>query len=43
MPPPPPPSPGKFLISDLLRLFLVYSWGETAKVGQPTAKPGCCV
>ena len=23
--------------------FLVYSWGEIAKVGRPTAKPGCCV
>ena len=31
---------GKFWISDLLRSFLVYSWGET---GRPTAKPSCCV
>ena len=30
--------PGKFLISDLLRLFLVLFWGETARVGQSTAK-----
>ena len=30
----------KFGISDL-RLFLVYSWGEIAKVGQ--LKPSCCV
>ena len=40
---PPPPPPGKFWISDLLRSFLVYSWGEISKVGRPTAKPGCCV
>ena len=29
--------PGKFLISDLLRLLLVPLWGETARVGRPTA------
>ena len=28
-----PSPPGKFSVSDLLRLFLVYSWGEIAKVG----------
>ena len=28
---------GKFLISDLLRLLLVLFWGETARVGRPTA------
>ena len=38
----PLPPPGKFWISGLLRLFLVYSWGEIAKAG-PTAKPGRCV
>ena len=32
----------KFWISDL-RSFLVYSWGEIAKVGRLTAKPSCCV
>ena len=31
--------PRKFWISDLLRSFLVYSWGKIAKVGQSTAKP----
>ena len=36
----PPSPPRKFWISDLLRLFLVYSW---VKFGPPTAKPGCCV
>ena len=35
--------PGKFCISDLLRLFLVLSWGEIAKVWRPTAKHSCCV
>ena len=35
--------PGKFWISDHLRSFLVYSWGEIVKVGRPTAKPSCCV
>ena len=40
MPPPPPPPQG---ISNLLRSFLVYSWGEIAKAAQPTAKPSCCV
>ena len=32
----PPPSPPKenFLISGLLRLFLVYSWGEIAKAAE---------
>ena len=35
--------PGKFWISGLLRSFLVYSWGEIAKAGRPTAKPACCV
>ena len=29
--------PGKFLISYLLRSLLVLFWGETARVGQPTA------
>ena len=29
--------PGKFLISDLLRSFLVPFWGEIARVGLPTA------
>ena len=29
------PPPGKFWISNLLRSFLVYSWGEIVKVGQP--------
>ena len=29
--------PGKFLISDLLRSLLVPFWGETARVGRPTA------
>ena len=38
-----PSLPGKFWISDLLRLFLNYSWREIAKVGVSTAKPGCCV
>ena len=38
-----PHPPGKFWISDLLRSFLVYSWGEIAKAGRLTAKPGCCV
>ena len=33
-----PPHPENFLISDLLRSFLVYCWGEIAKVRQPTAK-----
>ena len=28
-----PPPPGKVWISDLLRSFLVYSWGEIAKAG----------
>ena len=28
---------GKFLISDLLRSLLVPFWGETARVGRPTA------
>ena len=37
------PARGKFWISGLLRLFLVYSWGEIAKAGRPTVKPGCCV
>ena len=37
------PARGKFWISGLLRSFLVYSWGEIAKAGRPTAKPGCCV
>ena len=32
------PLPGKYLISDLLRSFLVPLWGEIARVGQPTAK-----
>ena len=27
------PPPGKFLISDLLRSFLVPFWGEIARVG----------
>ena len=36
-----PPYPENFLISDLLRSFLVYCWGEIAKVGRPTAKPSC--
>jgi len=35
------PQPGKLLISDLLRLFLVYCLGEIAKVG--TTKPSCCI
>ena len=30
---------GKFSVSDLLRSFLVYSWGEIVKVGRPTAIP----
>ena len=30
--------PGKLLISDLLRSLLVPFWGETARVGRPTAK-----
>ena len=34
---------GKFWISDLLRSFLVYSWGEIVNIGRPTAKPSCCV
>ena len=29
------PPQENFLISDLLRSFLVYSWGEIAKVGRP--------
>ena len=29
--------PGKFLLPDLLRSLLVPFWGETARVGQPTA------
>ena len=33
---------GKILIFDLLRSFLVYSWGEIVKFGQPT-EPSCCV
>ena len=37
------PPQENLLISDLLRSFLVYSWGEIAKVGRPTAKPNCCV
>ena len=37
------PPPGKFWISDLLRSFLVYSWGEIAKAGRLTAKLGRCV
>ena len=35
--------PGKFLISDLLRSFLVPTWGEIARVGWPTAKCSHCV
>ena len=30
-------------ITNLLRSFLVYSWGEIAKIGRLTAKPSCCV
>ena len=29
--------PGKFLISDFLRSFLVSFWGKIARVGRPTA------
>ena len=32
-----------FRHSDLLRSFLVPFWGETARVGQPTAKSSHCV
>ena len=35
--------PGKFLISDLLRPLLVPFWGETARVGRPTAISSHCV
>ena len=34
--------PGKFLISDLLRSLLVPFWGETARVGRPTANLAGC-
>ena len=34
--------PGKFWISDLLRSFLVQSWDEIARVGEPAAKPSHC-
>ena len=37
------PPPGTFLISDLLRSFLVPFWGEIARVGRPTAKSNHCV
>ena len=35
-------SPGKVWISDLLRSFLVQSWDEIARVGEPAAKPSHC-
>ena len=35
--------PGKFFILDLLRSLLVSFWGETARVGRPTAKCSRCV
>ena len=35
-------SPGKFWNSDLLRSFLVQSWDEIARVGEPAAKPSHC-
>ena len=38
-----PPFPGKFAISDLLRLFLVLFWGEIGRVGRPTAKSSDCL
>ena len=37
------PEKRKKKIFDLLRSFLAYSWGEIAKVGQPTAKPSSYV
>ena len=43
MPPLPLPPNGNFWVSDLLRASLAYSWGEIAKAGRLTAKPGLCV
>ena len=36
------PPEKKNWLSDLLRLFLVHSRGEVARVGQPSVKPNHC-